>query len=163
MFEKSLASAAAATAICLLLAVVIDKTPAAVLAQTKGLACGRCAHVCVEGNARAMVGKACCGVFRHTVPLLILAIDTLPLPIPTSPTPHPFALSTAALYRGGLCPNGPAFIRKAGLTSAAEVEWAKVSVGAACTVCVCVRVSVSAICLSGIGRSCILLKSSVLC
>mmetsp|Transcript_78450 Transcript_78450/g.114881 ORF Transcript_78450/g.114881 Transcript_78450/m.114881 type:complete len:189 (+) Transcript_78450:23-589(+) len=64
---KILAGAAAATAMCLLLAVVIDKTPAAVLAQTKGLACGR----------------------------------------------------------GGLCPNGPAFIRKVGLTSAAEVEWAK--------------------------------------
>ena len=60
-----------ATAACLLLAVVLDKTPAAVLAQRQGLACGR----------------------------------------------------------GGPCPAGPAFIYKAGLTSAAERAWAKVSPG----------------------------------
>ena len=28
--------------------------------------------------------------------------------------------------RGGACPDGPAFILKAGLTSAAEVAWSKV-------------------------------------
>jgi hypothetical protein len=32
------------------------------------------------------------------------------------------------LSRGGACPDGPAFILKAGLTSAAEVAWSKVGV-----------------------------------
>lgn len=123
-----LAGATVATAVCLLLAVAMDKTPPAVLilAKTKGLACGRCGTRtwCRQGlqlatrdarlDARRETRAASMGVPRLQFSVCRCAAGIL----------------VCVFLRGGPCPAGPAFIRKAGLTSAAEVAWSKV--------CVCV-------------------------
>lgn len=82
-----------------------------------------CECVCAQKR-----GKTCCCVpVFEEMPLPILALSLASDHAPPSLGRQMLAqVKSAACGNGGPCPAGPAFIRKSGLTSAAEVAWSKV-------------------------------------